>query len=349
MFVVSRRRGFTLVELLVVIAIIGILIALLLPAIQAAREAARRTQCVNNMKQIGLALLNMESALRKFPPSCHVTKNTSGAITAMDGWSWCADILPYMEERPLWETLDTRNGKPLDGTTPHVDALRTVVSDLHCPSFSGSNYTDATETASITNYKALAATHMESMNAASISPPPLKYSGSHPDGFIYAGAKPRMRDFTDGTANTAIIVESIEQIAARWSVGLETQVVGLPPAVTFVNGGTADGSVTYPFARPTGYIDGKFWDDSQIPAANNLTYVYWDYDPAPAGDGPYVGGSPGGSPDLATRGPGSEHSGVVNHLFGDGSVHVLSQTMDAALYMFLITKSNGDPTGTLED
>ena len=339
----SHRRAFTLVELLVVIAIIGILIALLLPAVQAAREAARRTQCVNNLKQLGLGLLNMESALKKFPPSAHVFKNTSGAITDMYGWSWCVDILPYTEQKPLWETLEIVGGKPLDNTLPHNQALGTAISNLRCPSYNGSSYADAAEQEAITNYKVLAATHMESMNTVAVAPTTPKYSGSHPDGAIYAGAKPRMRDFTDGTAHTAIVVETLEQYAARWTVGIETQVVGLPLAVTF--------DKQYTFYHPTGFIEGAYWEDSQIPPANNKTYVNWDYDPiTQGGDGPYEGGTPGGASDrIPAAGPGSQHSGVVNHLLADGSVQVLAQTLDAALYMFLITKNNGDPTGPLED
>lgn len=92
----GRGRGFTLVELLVVIAIIGILVALLLPAVQAARDAARRAQCSNNMKQIGLAILNYESARKKFPAGRHVKDDSSQDLPS---WStWTVDILPYMEE-----------------------------------------------------------------------------------------------------------------------------------------------------------------------------------------------------------------------------------------------------------
>lgn len=93
----SRRpgRGFTLVELLVVIAIIGILVALLLPAVQAAREAARRTQCVNNLKQIGLAMHNYQDTHKRLPPG------------SAAGWghTWHAYALPYMEQTPLYEII----------------------------------------------------------------------------------------------------------------------------------------------------------------------------------------------------------------------------------------------------
>ncbi len=87
----GARRGFTLVELLVVIAIIGVLVALLLPAVQAAREAARRIQCTNNMKQLGLAVLNYESAKKELPP----------AYTVKPKHNYVAFILPYIEQGPL--------------------------------------------------------------------------------------------------------------------------------------------------------------------------------------------------------------------------------------------------------
>src|ERR1700712_2295589 len=102
------RRAFTLVELLVVIAIIGVLVALLLPAIQAAREAARRSQCKNNLKQIGLALHNFESARRSFPPGFTSTpkNNVVNAEGTGPGWGWGAHILPYLEESSLFQQID---------------------------------------------------------------------------------------------------------------------------------------------------------------------------------------------------------------------------------------------------
>jgi prepilin-type N-terminal cleavage/methylation domain-containing protein/prepilin-type processing-associated H-X9-DG protein len=97
-----KRRGFTLVELLVVIAIIGILVALLLPAIQAAREAARRSQCQNNMKQLGVGLLNYESSNRSFPPG----GITEGPLGVQSGAGWSIFILPYIEEQGLFDKYD---------------------------------------------------------------------------------------------------------------------------------------------------------------------------------------------------------------------------------------------------
>jgi prepilin-type N-terminal cleavage/methylation domain-containing protein/prepilin-type processing-associated H-X9-DG protein len=97
----SARRGFTLVELLVVIAIIGVLVALLLPAVQAAREAARRSQCANNVKQLGLAMHNFESALKRFPASMSVDP-----AAAQFRWSPLSRVLPYMEQGALYAGVD---------------------------------------------------------------------------------------------------------------------------------------------------------------------------------------------------------------------------------------------------
>jgi prepilin-type N-terminal cleavage/methylation domain-containing protein len=140
----SRPRGFTLVELLVVIAIIGILVALLLPAIQAAREAARRSQCANNLKQVGLAILNYESTRRTLPP---------GAFLG-EGSAWSAFILPYLEEGTVfdlaeigedsdaginfqWGSPGAREYKSVDelgNDYKNIKVVETVISSYRCPS-----------------------------------------------------------------------------------------------------------------------------------------------------------------------------------------------------------------------
>lgn len=129
-----RRSGFTLVELLVVIAIIGILVALLLPAVQSAREAARRTQCQNNLKQIGLALLNYHSNNSTFPPSSHWPNNGSGIRTTNNpalAENWVILVLPALEQQNLYNQFDRTKFI----TDPANAAPRSVLLDvMMCPS-----------------------------------------------------------------------------------------------------------------------------------------------------------------------------------------------------------------------
>ena len=126
-----RPDGFTLVELLVVIAVIGILVALLLPAVQAAREAARRMSCSNNLKQLGLALANFENVHRAYPESWHATApSPSGAI---DGWSAQAQLLPYLEQNPLADRVDFDQSYNLAQAVPGTGGQPVPLSSLRIP------------------------------------------------------------------------------------------------------------------------------------------------------------------------------------------------------------------------
>jgi prepilin-type N-terminal cleavage/methylation domain-containing protein len=124
-----RHSGFTLVELLVVIAIIGILVALLLPAVQAARDAARRTQCANNLKQIALAVLNYENAKEHLPPGSE-TQGTS--INGPYMSTWTVEILPQMEEQPLYDLWNQK--EPIHAPNFNREIRETILPSYLCPS-----------------------------------------------------------------------------------------------------------------------------------------------------------------------------------------------------------------------
>ncbi|MEM7476558.1 MAG: DUF1559 domain-containing protein [Planctomycetota bacterium] len=137
----KKRSGFTLVELLVVIAIIGILVGLLLPAVQAAREAARRMQCSNNLKQLGLACLNYESAHKRFPPNhvwARLNGNNIGNNNNVEAWGWTVLIMPFFEQTPLYNQLRVNDNSLayfLRVATPDQFALlQQDISTFRCPS-----------------------------------------------------------------------------------------------------------------------------------------------------------------------------------------------------------------------
>jgi prepilin-type N-terminal cleavage/methylation domain-containing protein/prepilin-type processing-associated H-X9-DG protein len=140
-----RHRGFTLIELLVVIAIIAVLIALLLPAVQSAREAARRAQCINNLKQIGLAAHNYHQAIGSFPMGNGVnwvpTGATSGYETDWGTWGCLAMMLPFLEQQPIynacnftWDPWWSSYNSQWDGTAVNSTVFRTNLTSFMCPS-----------------------------------------------------------------------------------------------------------------------------------------------------------------------------------------------------------------------
>src|SRR6476620_1201672 len=133
----KSRRGFTLVELLVVIAIIGVLVALLLPAIQAAREAARRSQCGNNMRQLSLAVLNYESSRKELPPAgiAQVLKDPKFGVDIFNPlggmrFSWIVEVLPFMEEQSLFDKFDHSKSIMFQDQNLQTVAIATLL----CPS-----------------------------------------------------------------------------------------------------------------------------------------------------------------------------------------------------------------------
>ncbi len=199
-----RRRAFTLVELLVVIAIIGVLVALLLPAVQAAREAARRSQCSNNLKQIGLAFHNYHDTHQVFPPAfINVGPNWH--------WGWGAFILPYVEQGPLHDALapgDNSQGVTQEEGPNAQPELQTRLGVYRCPSDVNARATNIHWTWNgefgLSNYV---------INEAAVpwAPPPG-------NAFARAGTPASFSTISDGTSNTILIGEraSRDHVAAQW-------------------------------------------------------------------------------------------------------------------------------------
>ena len=203
----NSKKGFTLVELLVVIAIIGILIGMLLPAVQAVREAARRIQCANNLKQMGLAALNYESGHRHFPAAYE-------AEGFKPGWSWSTFLLPYAEMQNLYDIGNPQNLVFGDGSDPAEpnEFSTTRVALYRCPSDKGDDINSVRSSHATSNYRAV----LGPSNDNSFLP------GKDFGGIMYHNSKTTMGEITDGTSNTLLVGEcvfdtSIDKRGAIWA------------------------------------------------------------------------------------------------------------------------------------
>ena len=222
----SRRpktAGFTLVELLVVITIIGILISLLLPAVQAAREAARRMQCQNNLKQLALAVLNYESQWKIFPPSSSWAPGAEPSDAGQLGNyrpNWCILVLPFLEQQSLYNTFDFT--KPISGNTSAANmAARSVqISTMLCPSDSrnreafmgsqnsgtsalGDNWARGNYAANAALGQMLSGTDVNCAGSSTSAGWKLSYMR----GVMGANCSVTVAQIHDGTSNTALLAE----------------------------------------------------------------------------------------------------------------------------------------------
>jgi len=211
-FYLGRRAGgFTLIELLVVIAIIGILIALLIPAVQSSREAARRTACANNLKQIGLAIAHYQLAKEVYPSSNTDNLLTWDATGTLRNHSWASLIMPYAELSTLNNTIDY-SVSAMKGV--NAAAAATIVPMYRCPSYAGPDFTTDTHYPSsakyaIGNYVSLAASDIDHLWGAELQP----------EGVIFPMSKIRPVDVTNGLSKTVFIAESREEKMRVWIDG----------------------------------------------------------------------------------------------------------------------------------
>ena len=221
-----RSGGFTLVELLVVISIIGILVSLTLPAVQRARETARKMSCSNNMKQIGLAIHHYHATYQTFPPS-------STSDVEQGGWlyypqrrhihSWSSLILPFLELSNVANNIDYSESSLHPNNLP---VATSVIPIYRCPTYSGPefsadpDYTRFSHRYAIGNYVAMGASdvgHIYGQNTGLFEP----------DGTIYPLSETRAADVSDGLSNTVLIVETREGKLSVWIDGGTAAVVAL--------------------------------------------------------------------------------------------------------------------------
>ncbi len=364
----SSKRGFTLIELLVVIAIIAVLIALLLPAVQSAREAARRAQCTNNLKQLGLAMHNYLSAQSTFPPlvqngGVDVWSNFGGPY--FDPWplDWTASILNQFEQAPLYNALNFSVSSGFSGgDTQNTTVLATQVSSLLCPSENARQPTigPGTRKNYVANIGGPANFYAWSGMLVPLKDnPPLSYAGVYWN--MNSGYTFGVESVTDGTSNTAMFSETLlgsgpsapillSQTNRRGTYGWTVSVsniwdqgaLGGPTAQAFVmacQGVPGSQPSKGGLSPPNGniWLAGNpgsclLWDSYNHFMPPNSTSCVSPTDGNTGAYGSFMDAMP----------PSSNHPGGVNICFADGSVRFLKNSVGLQAWWGIGTRNGNE-------
>jgi prepilin-type N-terminal cleavage/methylation domain-containing protein/prepilin-type processing-associated H-X9-DG protein len=341
-----RRRGFTLIELLVVVSIIAVLIALLLPAVQGARESARRTQCINNLKQLGLAVQNYSTTTGALPPTA--TTNPSGfPKQPTNNFGMKARLLPYLEQEAMWNALNqTDIAESATGENDTIVTLQIAAflcpSDINVPigTYGFKNGTGARQVGygSYPNNIGTLFTN----NGGRIDGPTY-HMGTPGQGGTVTLAKVK-----DGTSSTAIFSEWIRGRNIGTSSGLsQVYVASVPfpttnadppvPLLTYLNSCKTSTKIYTVTSTGAAYDHkGMKWLNqacgeggcyTHIMTPNLLACVFGGEDPHPA---------------RTLTGPSSKHSGGVNVGFLDGSVKFIKDSVSQATWWAIATRDGGE-------
>jgi len=320
---VTHRRAFTLIELLVVIAIIAILIGLLVPAVQKVRDAAARTQCANNLKQLGLAIHNYISAFNTFPDNKTYSYDPTGP-----SWSWLANTLPMVEQRTLYSQLKI----PVNNIDQSLTAITQSAPIYRCPADPYSqgmpvqlpaNYdmndpTLGPLTYSVGNYKA---------NMGS------NWGGDAPGGPLWWGTDPQWCNANPTNPNPATTYDGCGfGDGVIWDYKNPNAPNGRPIKILDVSDGTSNTIMLGESAAGIDYMNSWQHADSSI-----ATTVYPPNCKNPATGQPYP-------PDMWYNQYGftSWHSGGVNFAMTDGSVRFISDNIDLTTFRAMGTRGAGD-------
>jgi prepilin-type N-terminal cleavage/methylation domain-containing protein/prepilin-type processing-associated H-X9-DG protein len=330
-----RRYGFTLVELLVVIAIIGILVGLLLPAVQAARESARRSQCANNLKQVGLGLLNHESGFGKLPSGGEATKwdivaGVKTGTTAFDKQSMFTYVLQYMEQGNVYTQFNIDqlyNDKNFPG---NQTAAKTTIPVYLCPS-NGMHEEDPYGYGE-TDYMPVAYTDIDPTTG-------VRNKATRMESALGTLGGTRLAEISDGTSNTLAVTEDSGR---NHETVLPNLISPYPdPAIAAsVNAETATPSKMRSYNRWAEPDNGAGVSGPPNSAVGALKRVI-NNNSTP------VGGPQDCPWSTANCGPNDEifsmHPGGVNALLADGSVRFLQENIDPIVMRYLCTRSEGAP------